>query len=52
MTVLGTDLSGEHHEFLGAVPVVVLVHDELEADVSDVVQSEVRDFDRSVLHAG
>jgi hypothetical protein len=46
MTVLRAHLTGEKDQLLRAVPVVVLVQDNLEPDILDVVQSEVGNLHR------
>ena len=49
MTMLGARLAGREHELLRAVAVGVHVDEELEADLVQAPEPEVRDFDRRVL---
>ena len=45
MAVFRTGLTRQEDQLLGAVPIVVLVHDELHADRVDIVQTEIGHLD-------
>ena len=49
MAVLQTDLPGQEDQLLGAVAVVVLVDDDLDAHALQVAETEVGDFHRLEL---
>src|SRR5690554_679967 len=45
VAMLGARLAGKQYEFFGAVAVVVLVNDQLEAGPLEIVEAEIRDLD-------
>jgi len=44
MPVFRADLAGQEDQFLGAIAVIVFIDDDLEAEVLEVIQPEVRHF--------